>query len=81
MTDPTPGEPTDSLTGFSAGSSSEPEASDADKIAGILAQTRGDYTGDDPEIIADRLRQRFEQSQIDVDDERLAELVAELRAR
>jgi hypothetical protein len=73
MTDPTPGETADSA--------SEPEASDADKIAGILDQTRGDYEGDDPRIIADRLRQRFEQSQIDVGDDRLAELVEELRER
>jgi len=63
------------------GTSTEPAASDADKIAGILAQTRADYPGDDPGEIADRLRQRFEQSEIDVDDAELATLVERFRER
>jgi len=55
-------------------------ASDADKIEGIVAQTRADYPGDDATEIEDRLRQRFEQSGIEVPEERLAELVATLAA-
>lgn len=56
----------------------EPVASDADKIAGIVAQTAVDYPGDDVAELEARLRQRFSQSAIDVADEDVARLVADM---
>lgn len=54
------------------------EASNDDKIAGIVAQTRQDVGNKDDSRIADVLRQRFEETGVKVADDRLAALVAEV---
>lgn len=51
---------------------------DQERIDGILAQTRADLAGADEAEIARVLRQRFEQSGLDVDEARLAELTREV---
>jgi hypothetical protein len=53
-------------------------ASDTDLIAGIIAQTRSDYRGTDLDEISARLRQRFEQSEVAVDDDALAVFAQEI---
>jgi hypothetical protein len=56
-------------------------ATDEDKIAGIVAQTRHDV-GDKPESrIADVLRQRFADIGLNVGDDRIAALAAEVAQR
>lgn len=54
------------------------DASDEDKIAGIVAQTRQDLGAEDQTRIADVLRQRFSDSGIHVADDRVAALAAEV---
>ncbi|MFG6402082.1 MULTISPECIES: hypothetical protein [unclassified Microbacterium] len=54
------------------------DASEDDKIAGIVAQTRVDVGDKDDERISEVLRQRFEDSGISVAGDRLAALAAEV---
>ena len=56
-------------------------ASDADKVDGIIAQTRFDYPGDDATVVEERLRQRLEQSGIPIDETELADLVRRMTER
>jgi hypothetical protein len=56
-------------------------AGDEDRIAGIVAQTRADVGDRDLERIADVLRQRFEDSGLDVDADRTVALAAEITSR
>jgi len=56
------------------------DASDDDKIAGIVAQTRQDLSGGHRRSARELLAQRFEQSGIDVDTDRLDELAAGLES-
>lgn len=53
-------------------------ASDEDKIAGIVAQTRADVGDKDQSRIADVLRQRFSETGVSVADDRVAALAAEV---
>lgn len=54
-------------------------ATEAEKLDGIVAQTRVDVGDKSPERIAEVLRQRCDQSGIALDDERLAELVTRVQ--
>ena len=53
---------------------SQNDASEVDKVAGIVAQTRQDVGTDPVERIADVLRQRLEQSGIDLPEDEIEEL-------
>ena len=53
-------------------------ATDEDKIAGIVAQTRQDVGDKDESRIADVLRQRFTETGVHVADDRIAALAAEV---
>jgi hypothetical protein len=53
---------------------SQNNATDEDKISGIIAQTRQDLPGESLERIGDVLRQRFADAGVEVADDRLAEL-------
>jgi hypothetical protein len=53
-------------------------ASDDDKIAGIVVQTRSDVGTEPVERIADVLKQRFEDAGIEVTDERTADLAQQV---
>jgi hypothetical protein len=57
------------------------DASEEDKIAGIVAQTRADVGDQDDARIADVLRQRFNDTGIHVADDRVAALAAEVANR
>lgn len=57
------------------------DASDEDRIAGIVAQTRSDVGGEGIERIADVLAQRFADAGLDVDADRTVALAAEVDAR
>lgn len=59
---------------------SQNNASDGEKIAGIVAQTRVDVGDQDDARIADVLRQRFSDSGIAVADDAFADLVRRVRA-
>lgn len=52
-----------------------------DRITGIVAQTRSDVGDAPPERIADVLRQRFADTGIDVGDDRVRALAAEIADR
>jgi hypothetical protein len=54
------------------------QASDEARIEGIIAQTRSDYPGDDLDEITERLRQRFEQSDVPFDDASLTRYAQQL---
>ncbi len=54
---------------------------DEDRIAGIVAQTRSDVGDAGEDRIADVLRQRFADTGIDVGDDRVRALAAEIAAR
>jgi hypothetical protein len=56
-------------------------ASDEDRIAGIVAQTRVDVGDAGVERIADVLTQRFTDAGLDVDADRTVALAAEIDAR
>lgn len=56
---------------------SQNNATDDEKLAGILAQTRADLPGADADAIVERLRQRAEQSGIPLTDEQARTLVRE----
>lgn len=55
-------------------------ASEDDKVAGIVAQTRQDVGGESAERIADVLAQRFTDAGIAIDDARLRQLAGEVAA-
>ena len=57
---------------------SQNDASTVDKVAGIVAQTRSDVGGEPTERIAEILRQRFEQSGIDLPDDEVDELARQI---
>ncbi|WP_125132880.1 hypothetical protein [Microbacterium sp. 10M-3C3] len=57
------------------------DATDEDRIAGIVAQTRADVGDASEERVADVLRQRFRDIGLDVDDDRVRALAAEIVAR
>jgi hypothetical protein len=57
------------------------DASDEDRIAGIVAQTHSDVGGTGVERIADVLAQRFADAGLDVDADRTVALAAEIDAR
>ncbi|MFL2001144.1 hypothetical protein [Microbacterium sp. A1-JK] len=54
------------------------DTTDEDKIIGIVAQTRQDVGGKGERRIAEVLRQRFRETGVDVADDRIAALVAEV---
>lgn len=54
------------------------EASDDDKVTGILNQERLDSAGTDPERIAEQLRDRFGEAGVDVDDDFIREQAQKL---
>jgi hypothetical protein len=56
------------------------EASDEDKIAGIVAQTRQDLAGGHQKSARELLQQRFDQSGIEVESARVAQLAEGLEA-
>lgn len=53
-------------------------ASDVDKIAGIVAQTRSDVGTEPVERIAEVLRQRFSDSGLEVSDDEVADLAQQV---
>ena len=53
-------------------------ASEVDKVAGIVAQTRNDLAATEPERVPDVLRQRLEQSGIDLPDAEIDELARQI---
>lgn len=57
------------------------DASNEDKIAGIVAQTRLDVGDQDVERIADVLAQRFDETGVDIDADRTVALAAEIARR
>jgi hypothetical protein len=57
------------------------DASDEDRIAGIVAQTRADVGDASDERIADVLRQRFSDIGLEVGDDRVRALAAEVAQR
>ena len=54
------------------------DASVDEKIAGIVAQVRQDHGGEDLPIVLAKIRERFEQAGIEVDDLKLARLAHEI---
>lgn len=54
-------------------------ASDGERLAGIVAQTRADLGEDDDSRVLAMLRQRIEDAGIDVSDALLSELVDKVR--
>ena len=48
------------------------DATNDEKSAGILAQTRQDYAGHDLAAVLHNLRERFEQADVEIDDITLA---------
>lgn len=66
-------------TADSAGEQNEPlldqnVASNADKVDGIVAQTRADVPHESPDRVAEILRQRFSDAGMSVSDEEIAQL-------
>ena len=53
-------------------------ASDGDKIAGVVAQTRVDVGGEPISRIVEVLRQRFTDAGLVVDDEQVAQLAEQV---
>jgi len=53
-------------------------ASEVDKVAGIVAQTRNDLAATEPEKVPDALRQRLEQSGINLPDDEIDELARQI---
>ncbi|RFA12515.1 hypothetical protein B7R22_15465 [Subtercola boreus] len=54
------------------------DATNEQKITGILAQTRQDHSGQSLAIVLHNLRERFEQADVEVDDITLAKLAHEI---
>lgn len=57
---------------------SQNNANDIEKIAGIAAQTRQDIAGTEPERVYDVLKQRLDQSGIDLPDSDIQELARQI---
>jgi hypothetical protein len=57
---------------------SQNNATEIDKISGIVAQTRQDIAGTEPERVFDVLKQRLEQSGIDLPDSDVHELARQI---
>lgn len=57
------------------------DASNEDKIAGIVAQTRADVGDQDVTRIADVLAQRFDETGVEIDADRTVALAAEIANR
>ena len=57
---------------------SQNNASEIDKVAGIVAQTRNDLAATEPERVPDVLRQRLEQAGIDLPDAEIEELARQI---
>ena len=57
---------------------SQNNASEIDKVAGIVSQTRNDLAATEPERVPDVLRQRLEQSGIDLPDAEIEELARQI---
>ena len=53
-------------------------ASEVDKVAGIVAQTRNDHAATEPERVPEVLRQRLEQAGIDLPDAEIDELARQI---
>jgi len=53
-------------------------ANDLEKVAGIVAQTRGDLAATEPEKVYDVLRQRLQQSGIELPDSDVRELARQI---
>lgn len=73
-------------TAGSPGTQDEPimdmhEATDEERVSGIVAQTRADVGDASEERIADVLRQRFTETGTDVGDDRIRALAAEIAQR
>ncbi|RFA16170.1 hypothetical protein B7R21_01920 [Subtercola boreus] len=54
------------------------DATNEQKIDGILAQTRQDHAGQSLVIVQNNLRERFEQAAVEVDDITLARLAHDI---
>ena len=54
------------------------DASVDDKITGIVAQVRHDHGGEELPVVLAKIRERFEQAGIEVDDIKLARLAHEV---
>lgn len=57
---------------------SQNNASEIDKVAGIVSQTRNDLAGTEPERVPEVLRQRLEQAGIDLPDAEIQELARQI---
>lgn len=53
-------------------------ASDVEKVAGIVVQTRADLAATAPDRVFDVLKQRLEQSGVDLPDEEVRELAKQI---
>ncbi|GGF29407.1 hypothetical protein [Subtercola lobariae] len=54
------------------------DATTDEKITGIVAQVRQDHGGEDLPVVLAKIRERFEQAGIEVDDIKLARLAHEV---
>ncbi|RFA10548.1 hypothetical protein B7R54_16045 [Subtercola boreus] len=54
------------------------DATNEEKTAGILAQTRQDYAGQPLTVVLHNLRERFEQAKVETDDITLARLAHQI---
>jgi hypothetical protein len=57
---------------------SQNNASEVDKVAGIVAQTRNDLAASEPERVPEVLRERLEQAGIDLPDAEIEELARQI---
>ncbi|MEF2977142.1 hypothetical protein [Subtercola sp. YIM 133946] len=57
------------------------DASVDEKITGIVAQVRQDHGGEELPVVIEKIRERFEQAGIEVDDVKLARLAHEVSDR
>jgi len=57
---------------------SQNNASEIDKVAGIVAQTRNDLAATEPERVPEVLRERLQQSGIDLPDAEIEELARQI---
>jgi hypothetical protein len=54
------------------------DASNQEKVQGLIAQVRADHAGRERTDVLTYLQERFEQAQVDIDDERLGSIADEI---